>query len=41
MLRFKRLDIHTTQGFAGELTRESQYVFNYRTGDPSCELLDR
>ena len=30
MLRFKRLDIHTTQGFAGELTR-----------DRSCELLDR
>lgn len=38
MLKFKRLDIHTTQGFAGELTRESQYVFNYRTGDPSCEI---
>lgn len=38
MLRFKRLDIHTTQGFAGELTRESQYVFNYRTRDPSCEI---
>ncbi|HAS50393.1 MAG TPA: hypothetical protein DCS21_01025 [Gammaproteobacteria bacterium] len=38
MLRYKRLNIHTTQGFAGELTRESQYVFNYRTDNPACEI---
>lgn len=38
MLKLKKLNIQTTQGFSGELTRESQFVFNYRTGDPACEI---
>lgn len=38
MLRFKQLYIHTTQGYAGELARESQFVFNYRTDDRNCEI---
>lgn len=38
MLKIKKLNIHTTQGFSGELSRESQYVFNYRTSDPRCEI---
>lgn len=38
MLRIKKLNISTTQGFAGELARESQFVFNYRTDDPKCEI---
>lgn len=38
MPKLKTLDIHTTQGFSGALTRESQFVFNYRTADPSCEI---
>lgn len=38
MVKLKKLNITTTQGFSGELTRESQYVFNYRTDDPECEI---
>jgi serine/threonine-protein kinase HipA len=38
VLKFKRLDIETTQGHAGELVRESQFVFNYRATDPACEI---
>jgi serine/threonine-protein kinase HipA len=38
MLKLKRLNIRTAQGFAGELARESQFVFNYRTDDPRCEI---
>ncbi|MEN9481720.1 MAG: hypothetical protein RLZZ298_3115 [Pseudomonadota bacterium] len=38
MVKLKKLNITTTQGFSGELTRESQYVFNYRTDDPGCEI---
>jgi serine/threonine-protein kinase HipA len=38
MLRFKQLYIHTTQGYAGELARESQFVFNYRTDDRNSEI---
>ncbi|MEO8411829.1 MAG: type II toxin-antitoxin system HipA family toxin [Propionivibrio sp.] len=37
-LKIRKLDILTTQGFAGELNRESQFVFNYRTDDPGCEI---
>lgn len=38
MERVKRLVIHTPQGDAGELVRESQFVFNYRTENPTCEI---
>ena len=38
MLKIKKLNILTTQGFAGELSRESQFVFNYRTDDPTREM---
>ncbi len=38
MNKFTRLHAHTTQGYAGELRRESQHIFNYRTDDASCEL---
>ena len=38
MAGVKQLFIATTQGHAGELRRESQYVFNYRTADPHCEI---
>ena len=38
MLKIKKLNILTTQGFAGELARESQFVFNYRTDDPTREI---
>lgn len=38
MLKIKKLNIRTTQGLAGELARESQMVFNYRTDDPRCEI---
>lgn len=38
MARLKKLNVHTTQGFAGELTRESQFVFNYRTDQPNCAI---
>lgn len=34
MLKPKKLNIHTAQGFSGELSRESQFVFNYRTSNP-------
>ncbi|GIZ52658.1 type II toxin-antitoxin system HipA family toxin [Noviherbaspirillum aridicola] len=36
--RLKRLYLHTTQGYAGPLSRESQYVFSYHTDDPQCEI---
>lgn len=38
MLKFKRLSIETTQGHAGMLTKESQFVFNYLSDDPACEI---
>ena len=38
MSKLKLLHVHTTQGFAGELARESQYVFNYRTNASSQEI---
>jgi serine/threonine-protein kinase HipA len=34
----KQLFIHASQGLAGQLTRESQIVFGYRTNDPACEI---
>ena len=36
MSKLKLLHVHTTQGLAGELARESQYVFNYRAS-ASCQ----
>ncbi|WP_408158415.1 type II toxin-antitoxin system HipA family toxin [Herbaspirillum lusitanum] len=36
--RLKHLHVHTSQGPAGQLTRESQFVFGYRTEDPACEI---
>lgn len=36
--RLKQLFVHTSQGLAGQLTRESQIVFGYRTEDPYCEI---
>jgi serine/threonine-protein kinase HipA len=36
--RLKQLFIHTSQGPAGRLARESQIVFGYRTDNPSCEI---
>lgn len=38
MQKIKTLNVHTVQGFSGVLSRESQFVFNYRTDDPSCEI---
>jgi serine/threonine-protein kinase HipA len=38
MNKFSLLHLHTTQGYAGELRRESQHIFNYRTDDAACEL---
>ncbi len=38
MNKVRTLAIHTTQGFSGELTRESQYVFNYQTKESACEI---
>jgi serine/threonine-protein kinase HipA len=38
MPKIRKLKILTTQGPAGELSRESQFVFNYRTDDPGCEI---
>jgi serine/threonine-protein kinase HipA len=38
MNKFSLLHVHTTQGYAGELRRESQHLFNYRTEDAACEL---
>lgn len=38
MLKLKKLNIDTTQGFSGELRKERQFVFNYRTDDPGCEI---
>lgn len=36
--KIKQLPVFTTQGHAGQLTRESQYVFNYQTSDKDCEI---
>ncbi len=38
MNKFTLLHAHTAQGYAGELRRESQHIFNYRTEEASCEL---
>ena len=38
MEKIKRLNVHTTQGAAGLLLRESQFVFNYQTSDPACSI---
>jgi hypothetical protein len=34
----RRLEIDSSQEYAGRLTRESQFVFNYRTSDAACEI---
>jgi hypothetical protein len=36
--RMKQLHIHSTQGYSGVLTRESQIVFNYLTAQPDAEI---
>jgi hypothetical protein len=36
--RIKQLHIHSTQGYSGVLTRESQIVFNYVTAHPDAEI---
>jgi serine/threonine-protein kinase HipA len=36
--KVKQLPVLTTQGLAGALTRESQYVFNYTTQNTACEI---
>src|ERR1035437_7394256 len=36
--KFKLLHIHTTQGYGGALTRESQIIFNYATQKKACEI---
>ncbi|MBI3898678.1 MAG: type II toxin-antitoxin system HipA family toxin [Gammaproteobacteria bacterium] len=36
--KIKRLIVSTPQGESGALDRESRYVFNYSTGDHSCEV---
>ncbi|ARP83823.1 hypothetical protein CAL12_25430 [Bordetella genomosp. 8] len=38
LARLKHLYVHTSQGFAGILSRESQLVFGYRTDDAACEI---
>lgn len=38
MEKVKSLNIQTTQGAAGQLLRESQFVFNYQTTDPACTI---
>ena len=38
MTKIKLLQLHTPQGLAGELHRESGFVFNYTTGDRDREL---
>lgn len=38
MSKIKLLELHTPQGLAGTLHRESSYVFNYTTGNRACEL---
>lgn len=35
---FERLTVHTKQGEAGELRRQTQYVFRYTSSDPRCEI---
>ena len=36
--KVKQLPVLTTQGLAGALIRESQFVFNYTTQNPACEI---
>lgn len=36
--KLKKLFIHTSQGYSGELSRESQFVFGYRTESPACAI---
>lgn len=36
--RIKQLHIRCTQGYSGRLTRESQFIFNYATEQPGCEI---
>jgi serine/threonine-protein kinase HipA len=36
--KIKQLPVLTTQGPAGELIRESQFVFNYTAQNPECEI---
>ncbi len=36
--KIKQLPVLTSQGQAGELIRESQFVFNYTTQNPECEI---
>ncbi|MET3106010.1 serine/threonine-protein kinase HipA [Oxalobacteraceae bacterium GrIS 1.18] len=38
MMMNKSLFVHTTQGPSGVITKESQYIFNYRTKDKHCEI---
>ena len=38
MEKVKRLNIVTTEGLSGQLLRESQFVFNYQTSNPACEI---
>lgn len=38
MNKFKSLNVETTQGYSGVLTRESQVIFNYRTTENAAEL---
>lgn len=38
MNKFKSLNVTTTQGYSGVLTRESQTIFNYGTTEKACEL---
>ena len=37
-MKTKHLIVTTPQGRAGDLLRESQYVFNYRNTHPACEV---
>ncbi|MGH8146469.1 MAG: type II toxin-antitoxin system HipA family toxin [Rhodanobacteraceae bacterium] len=37
-MKVKRLAVGTPQGAAGELLRESQYVFNYTSTERACEV---
>lgn len=38
MSKFKQLKVATTQGEAGVLSRESQYIFNYQTQNKEAEI---
>lgn len=37
-MKIKQLAVGTPQGMAGDLLRESQFVFNYRGTDPACAV---